>query len=88
MELERTFYKLLILGLLTVTVYKAGIVYSGIVTIIEYNELLRTSSEGKFALYVYAIVDQLLRVTGPFLIWLCATYWVPKTIKKFFPEVS
>ena len=85
MELERTFYKLLVIGLVTVTLYKAVMVYSGVVNIIEYTSHSRTSPSSK---YTIAVVEQLLRVIGPFLIWLCATYWVPKTIKKLFPEVS
>ena len=79
MTVERSMYKLLIVGLGMVALALALSMASQI-------KAVSSSVLGGYS--PIAQVITILAVSGRFLIALVALYWVPKAVKKLIPEVS
>ncbi|MBL4806370.1 MAG: hypothetical protein JKY31_03680 [Rhodobacteraceae bacterium] len=79
--MERSFYKLTITALVVVVIAQF-ITMSG--SAVSYLEMSRYSSGVTFfeSLIFFAYLG------ARFLLYVCALYWLPKIIKKFFPEVA
>ncbi len=87
--MERTFYKILIVGLVLTTALKAMLLIIGIITVVGSQDLWRMKPfDDYLSQYGFYTFERLLYGIGSFILWLSATYWLPKTIKKLFPEVS
>lgn len=76
---DRTMYKLLVVGLFMTTVALA------LSMMIQISAVTTASGQG----YPSTLqVITVLAVSGRFLLVLGALYWVPRFIKKIFPEVA
>ena len=75
---DRTMYKLMVLCLAFFALLAAVSMYN------DFSRMLNFVGGGfGFRLFVGSI-----GTVVQFLLSLCALYWVPKIIKKFFPEVA
>ena len=76
--MDRTMYKLLVVALACMTIVAAFSMYFQI-------SIIFNSGRTGFG---YLYYPRVFSAAGQFLLSLTALYWVPKIIKKFFPEVS
>ncbi len=79
--MERTFYKLLVVGLGFITVMQALNMVNEIYTIFGYiKNGVTVGDMNRFFFVTHSAFS--------FLLFVCALYWIPKIIKKLFPEVA
>ena len=76
--IDRTMYKLLVLCLALIASFAALAMYN------DLARLLKFSGGGLGFQLALTVVGTVLQ----FLLSLCALYWIPKVIKKFFPEIA
>jgi len=81
MGMDRTLYKLFIVALALFTLSEALLM---VVQISDVIEQVRRGYSTRAVVYIATV----LYLVSRFLLVLGALYWLPKTIKKFFPEVA
>ena len=79
--MDRTFYKILIVGLALVTLAVAASMARDIALIFE-------SDRAGFSRDMSADILYIVYLIGRFLLALCALYWLPKILKRIIPEVG